>query len=529
MKVWMITREYAGVAEAGGVKNVSCSLSESLAKLSHEVTVFIPAYGCTDFSCVHGLEPVGGQISFRVGSRDESVSFLRGELSGVVLIFVCHSSFHEKQGVYTYTAQEQLADPSHKKGEGHADRDFLNTLFQKAVVSYGESLPPAACPDIVHCQDAACAMVSVYARCGKKSAAFFFNSQFVVTIHNAGPGYHHEFQSLQSAKWYSALSSRVLCSGLNEGAVEPFLLAAKHACLTTVSPQYAHEITQGLTNTAGLSRAFKRRRVKITGITNGIDFEKYDPADTAKSLLPFAYCPQKGDLEGKYSCREHFLDHFASQATAGSQVAPGVVQSGYIDAPAAAREEYVYVAYHGRVARQKGVDVMLEAASSLIQKQLPVCFIFSGQGEVSLEEELSRFAVRNAGKCVYMRGYDKFLSRLCIAAADFSLHPSHFEPCCLEDFIAQTFATLPIAHATGGLCKIVDDETGWLYFPNTASALAEEIEPLVKIMSRAGRGIFRSMISFASRYVCQTYSWDKVALHYQSLYESLIAAKAGQP
>ena len=525
MKIWMITREYAGVAEAGGVKNVSCSLSESLAKLSHEVTVFIPTYGCTDFSCVQSYSSSWRQpVKVRVASGDELVSFSRGEVGGVVLIFVNHPAFLEKQGVYTYTDSEQLANPAHKKGEGHADRDFLNTLFQKAVVSYAESCSLDECPDIVHCQDAACAMVSTFSRSSKKSRAFFSKTHFVVTIHNAGPGYHHEFKDIACGKWYTGLADRVLRVGVNGEAVEPFLLAAKTATLTTVSPQYAHEITTGLTDTAGLSAAFKRLKVQITGITNGIDFEKYDPAIPAKSLLPFAFCPQKGDLEGKYSCRDYFLTHFATQKTSGTQLFPGVIQSGYIDVSSSSGEEFVYLAYHGRVTHQKGVDVMLSAASRLIQKDLPVRFIFSGQGEVSLEDELSRFALRHAGKCVYMKGYDRSLSRLCIAAADFSLHPSHFEPCCLEDFIAQTFGTLPIAHATGGLCKIVDDETGWLYFPNTAAALAEEVESLVKIMSRAGRAIFRSMIVFASRYVRQTYSWDKVTLQYQSLYESLAAS-----
>ena len=30
--VWVVTREYAGIAEAGGVKNVACSLSEGLVR-----------------------------------------------------------------------------------------------------------------------------------------------------------------------------------------------------------------------------------------------------------------------------------------------------------------------------------------------------------------------------------------------------------------------------------------------------------------------------------------------------------------
>ena len=41
MIVWQVAREYAHLAEAGGVKNVVCSLSEGLAKLNHNVTLFI--------------------------------------------------------------------------------------------------------------------------------------------------------------------------------------------------------------------------------------------------------------------------------------------------------------------------------------------------------------------------------------------------------------------------------------------------------------------------------------------------------
>ncbi len=50
MKIWMVAREYSGIAESGGVKNVVRSLSESLVKLGHEVVCFVPFYGCADTS-----------------------------------------------------------------------------------------------------------------------------------------------------------------------------------------------------------------------------------------------------------------------------------------------------------------------------------------------------------------------------------------------------------------------------------------------------------------------------------------------
>ena len=46
----MIAREYNGIAEAGGVKNAVCSLSEELANSQNEITLFSAGYGCTKFS-----------------------------------------------------------------------------------------------------------------------------------------------------------------------------------------------------------------------------------------------------------------------------------------------------------------------------------------------------------------------------------------------------------------------------------------------------------------------------------------------
>ena len=56
MKIWQISREYAGIAEAGGVKNVTTSLCEELTKEGHDVTLFIPLYKCTCFDSLKEYE-----------------------------------------------------------------------------------------------------------------------------------------------------------------------------------------------------------------------------------------------------------------------------------------------------------------------------------------------------------------------------------------------------------------------------------------------------------------------------------------
>ena len=103
MNIWLVSREYVGIAEAGGVKNVTTSLCESLARRGHDVTVFLPCYGCTDLSHVH-LNDVETDDSFaRVFVRDseEEVNFLSGTIGGVNIVFVQHDSFAQKRAVYT--------------------------------------------------------------------------------------------------------------------------------------------------------------------------------------------------------------------------------------------------------------------------------------------------------------------------------------------------------------------------------------------------------------------------------------------
>ncbi|CAM4126062.1 glycogen synthase [Treponema peruense] len=514
MTVWLVSREYAGIAEAGGVKNVACSLSESLVRLGNRVILFIPLYACTDMSSVKDFRCLWHKpVKFTVCGKGITITYSHGMCGGVEVVFVGNRAFSEKRAVYTYTPADEQENPSHKTGCGHEDAPYLNTLFQKAVAYYCAVCEESERPHIIHSQDATAALVPVFVHnlmsFNGLAASFYKNTKCVVTIHNAGPGYHHEFSSVEEAARFTSLPLDVLRRGLCGRYVEPFLLASEYACITTVSPEYAREIQEGRTDTAGLSQEFNARGISIIGITNGIDFSKYDPSDTKKSLLPYAFDPQKKDLDGKYACRTFLLENADTY---------GTKRFGRI-----CGEGGAFVVYHGRVVRQKGIDVMVRAADALLSKNLPVKFIFMGQGERALEEDLARCAQKYEGKCVYYKGYNRKLARLVVAASDFSLHPSNFEPCGLEDFISQTFGTLPVAHRTGGLSKIIDDETGFLYSPNSSEVLEKTLYSLLKIMAAAGNSIFSGMISYASRYIHKKYSWDLVAREsYMKLYAALL-------
>mgnify|MGYP003301700566 CR=1 FL=1 len=507
-KLWLVSREYAGVAEAGGVKNVACSLCEGLAGLGVEVTMMIPRYGCTDFGTVTNYTPdtIPPQ-HIMVDGRDYVVSFDKASVGRVEVIFILHQTYSEKSGVYTYTMADERRDSSHTRGTGFHDALLLDVLFQKAVLVYGAV--SGRLPQVIHCQDAATAMIPALARCTELQEAYR-QVRFVVTIHNAGPGYHHEFSSLEQAVSYTGVPASVLEDCMNGGAVEPFLAASLFAALTTVSPWYSQELLDpGNRDTMGLSRLFAQRGIPITGITNGIDCHRYDPSSREASLLPFAFDPSQGRLEGKYKNRHYFVQRYASVSR--TDYFDDFVRWGHIEDEMAGRlgDRKVYFCYHGRIASQKGIDILAAAASLLLSRRDDVRFLLVGQGEQELEGRLVRLANEHPGKCVYLQGYDRAVSRLSTAAADFIVLPSKFEPCGLEDFIAQLYGTIPVAHATGGLQKILHGQTGFLYQDNTAESLRRTMEELADMLIGSPEDMER-IISHGARYIREHYDWGSV-------------------
>ncbi|AEE16792.1 glycogen synthase [Treponema brennaborense] len=505
--LWLISREYAGIAEAGGVKNVACSLCEGLAAKGCAVTLLIPRYACSDFHAVTEYTPdcVAPQ-QVCVAEKEYTVSFDSGYCNGVKLVFVLHQIFADKTGVYTYTAEDERRDPRRKRGTGHADALLMDVLFQKAVLAYGTVC--GLLPDVIHCQDAATALIPVMARNLAPFSDFFGRTRFAVTIHNAGPGYHHEFPSVAAAIEYTGLPEPLVSAAVNGAAVEPFLLAGAYAGLSTVSPWYADELLNPANaDTGGLSVLFSRRHFRIKGITNGIDCDKYDPSDTAKSLLPFAFAPAHGELDGKYKNRKFFIETYAGKA-AVSDAYPALVRSGYLQNEKKG-ERPVYFCYHGRIVSQKGIDILILAASALLASRTDARVVIVGQGEALLENALGDLAVKYAGRCVYFCGYDRAVSRLATAVSDFIVLPSKFEPCGLEDFIGQLFGTVPVAHATGGLNKISDGETGFLYTENTPEQLLSVLTRLTALVKNEPSALY-SLIERGAVCVADRYAWEKV-------------------
>ena len=151
-----------------------------------------------------------------------------------------------------------------------------------------------------------------------------------------------------------------------------------------------------------------------------------------------------------------------------------------------------------------------------------VKFIIAGQGEISFEKELIELTSRFDGKVIFLNGYNREAARLVNAIGDFIVLPSFFEPCGLEDFISQIYGTLPIANATGGLNKIKNYETGFLYKNNSPENLIAKLSEVIALKLYNPQKI-EEMIKTASTYVHEKYLWKKVIDNeYMPFFQSIL-------
>ena len=506
MKLWIVSMECAGIAEAGGVKNVTFSLCNEFGKLNNKVTLFIPVFKCSCWNHITELEKEASSAKISLCGEEQLVTFslARHDSNNFNVVFVNHQSFAEKEGVYTYTENEEAENPEHRKGSGHTDALFKDILFQKAVTAYAMMQKKSELPDIIHCQDASTATLPALAAKEKKLSKI----KCVVTIHNCGPAYHHSFSSIGEGAWYTGLPVELLRKSLNRNMVEPFLMAAESgAHLTTVSEEYAKELTDpdNYDLTDGLAPIFSSRGIKITGITNGFDFDRYNPEDKSISLLPFEFNPEKKDLDGKWKCRKFFIQNIINT---DNYDCSGVKKFGKLDCSSDFSKE-IYIAYHGRFASQKGLNVLASAVPVILETFPFVRFIFMGQGEVDLENAIIDLTRQYPGKITYLNGYNQSIARMVCAVNDFIVLPSYFEPCGLEDYIAQAYGTLPVAHKTGGLNKIIDEKTGYLYKRNSSECLTAKLCEVIMIKKLKASEISKTIKSAAS-YIKKEYLWKTV-------------------
>jgi starch synthase len=478
MTILFAASEMEPLARTGGLADVLEALPAALAGCGHEVSVVLPCYQEIAARTDLEIRSTGVQIPIHVGAKRVDAEIMECTApNGVQVFLVKHDHYFHRDGLYGTDG---------KAFDDNAER-FI--FFSRAVMELARRILPP--PEVIHVHDWQTALLPVLIK--ERRLPF----KTVLTIHNVAyqgtfwafdfgltnlPGQYFGPQGVEFYGNMNLLKGGVVCAD----------------AVTTVSERYAREI-QSAEYGFGLDAVIRENAGKLTGILNGADDEKWNPA--TDSLLPATYSP--GKLDGKRACRAALL------AELGLAPNPEGPVFGMV----------------ARLALQKGFDLLLPLIDRLLANDARLVVL--GEGDIHYERELIIASRRHPGRFVYKAKHDTKLAHLITAGADISLIPSFYEPCGLTAMYGLKYGTIPIARATGGLHEIIRDYdpgsesgNGFLFFEPTAAAFWDSIVRAQQLFGRPEQ--WRTLVA---RSMAGDFSWKRPTERYEELYQRVLARK----
>ncbi len=268
--------------------------------------------------------------------------------------------------------------------------------------------------------------------------------------------------------------------------------------VTTVSETYARELMYPY-YAHGLDAIISGAAWKLTGITNGIDVNTFNPEKDP--ALP-AHYNAKTIAEGKAACKA------ALQKEVGLPVKP--------DTPLC-----VMVT---RLAGHKGLDLLCYIARRLLWEE-DVQLLILGTGEPHYEQFFRDLSNEFPDKVAAKITFDLGLAARIYAGGDIYLVPSKSEPCGLSQMNAMRYGTVPVVHATGGLRDTVPpaDEAGktglgFTFQSYNGDDFYAALKRALHLYNTDREG-FRAL---QQRDMEQDFSWNKPAKRYMELFHQML-------
>merc|ERR1719443_1930558 len=139
----------------------------------------------------------------------------------------------------------------------------------------------------------------------------------------------------------------------------------------------------------------------------------------------------------------------------------------------------------GRLDMQKGYDLLMEALVEVLP-ELEMQVVIVGAGRQDLVE-MTKAVQKKFPKKFYYAGWMGPERYALLAASDWTLLPSRWEPCGLVQMEAMRFGTLPIVAPTGGLKDTVEDNKTGIWSDSEMTMEAELDEQSVSSIARVLR------------------------------------------
>ena len=431
MRVAILTSEAVPFAKTGGLADVSGALPKALVEQDVDAKLILPLFDQIDRSLLNGGSVENVRVEWR--GQIHNVRFLFSDAAGAPTYLLEAPEFFARSSIY-----------------GYNDDHIRFAFFSRAALALVKSLDWQ--PDVVHGNDWPCGFAIAELRARRRYEAFFQKTRSLLSLHNVG------YQGLFDAGdlWWLGFGDPPEGEDFrldrHASALKAGIIAAD--ALSTVSPRYAREI-QTREQGHGLDWLLRARRDRLVGITNGVDYEIWNPETDPHIASHFS----AGDLSGKRECKIDLLRRFGLPEDADRPI----------------------LAIISRLVGQKGYDLIRQISGAILETES--FFIALGAGAREYEDFLQRWhdaAPRQVG--IYKGYAGEPLAHQIEAGADMFLMPSLYEPCGLNQMYSMRYGTVPIVRATGGLDDTVEQfnpangtGTGFKFGPYEGGALLEKI------------------------------------------------------
>ena len=469
MKVLYAVSEAVPFVKTGGLADVAGSLPKALCAQGADTRVILPLH-----SSIGEKWRLKMNFCFytfvNLAWRRQYCGVFKLEYDGVIWYFIDNEYYFKRDNIYG----------CYDDGERYA-------FFSKAIV---EILPLLDWkPGVISCNDWQTALIPLFV---SEDSSFCRDIKTVFTIHNIE--YQGRFGKELLADVFG-LNDELYLNGILRYENDVNLMKGaiyKSDHVTTVSPSYAAELRDPFF-ASGLHSVIEDNSYKLTGILNGLDIVRYNPATDA--FLAENYSPETP--EGKAACKAELCRELGLEET---------------DTP--------IVACISRLVGHKGFDLVAEAFDRLVSRGIR--FVILGTGEEGFENFFREAENRFKGRVSANIMYSEKRASIIYAGADMMLMPSKSEPCGLTQMIAMRYGTVPIVREVGGLRDSVrpyptDSATGFTFAGYSADDMARAVGYAVDTWYDKEKWqelMLRDMV--------EDLSWSRSAKEYIKIYSSLV-------
>ena len=480
MRIAICASEGAPYAKSGGLGDVMEALPAALQRIEgNEVVLFLPYYNKIKNNAKFETQLVA-QFHVSLGWRHQYCGLMKltNRYDGVQVYFLDNDYYF---GGRTGAIYGDLDD-----GERYA---FFSRACLDAMIALGYI------PDVIQCNDWQTALIPTYLKSVYRNA--FPATRCMYTIHNIeyqGWANGAFFDDVLGLPWeYRGTLDMGGSVNMMKGAIESADL------VTTVSETYARELMYPY-YAHGLDGILSGAAWKLTGITNGIDTNTFNPE--TDPALPAHFNADTFHI-GKAECKAQL------QKEVGLPVNPDVPLMVMVT----------------RLAGHKGLDLLCYVARRLLWEE-DCQLLILGTGEPQYESFFKDLAAEYPNQCAAKITFNLNLAARIYAGADVYLMPSKSEPCGLSQMNAMRYGTIPVVHATGGLKDTVPpcDENGegglgFTFQSYNADDFLASIKRCLNLYNY-NRDAFNALVK---KDMSQDFSWNVPAGRYMDLFHQMLS------